>query len=322
MIAENMGAGTTELHILRARLGVDARWVLYALKSHGYLREGVTAFEGVAGLQRVLQEFVANFSIADVPLEEQRRIADFLDERVALIDQIIAAREKQIAAAEESFSAQAQAAFIKYSTSNVAIRRLLRRAPSYGVLPASTSDNPDWPRYIRTTDISDLGYLRADIRMSVDPKYLSDYEVAEGDVLVARSGNTIGKCIVFDGSERSVFAGYIVRLQFSNLNPETFWYFSQTKLFQDRLWSNAIQATIPNFSADRYAAMQIPDVRRHEQQLLSDCELAHKSTQRIARVLRDQVDLLREYKQSLITAAVTGEFDVATASTRIREHLS
>jgi hypothetical protein len=32
-----------------------------------------------------------------------------------------------------------------------------------------------------------------------------------------------------------------------------------------------------------------------------------------------QIDLLQEYKQSLITAAVTGEFDVTTASTRIPE---
>ena len=33
--------------------------------------------------------------------------------------------------------------------------------------------------------------------------------------------------------------------------------------------------------------------------------------------LLKQIDLLQEYKQSLITAAVTGELDVTTASTKV-----
>ena len=82
-------AVTFDLHVLRAREGVDPRWICYALRSSDYLREGVTAFQGVAGLQRVPADFVAAFRVAHRTAEEQRRIADFLDDRVARIDQII-----------------------------------------------------------------------------------------------------------------------------------------------------------------------------------------------------------------------------------------
>ena len=95
MRADSVGAGTTELHVLRPRPGVDPRWITYAVRSKHFLDEGVTAFQGVAGLQRVPHEFVANFKVADIRFAEQRRIADFLDDRVARIDQIITARERQ-----------------------------------------------------------------------------------------------------------------------------------------------------------------------------------------------------------------------------------
>ena len=49
-LGQRMGAGTTELHVLRARPGVDPRWICYAVRSGHFLQEGVTAFEGVADL--------------------------------------------------------------------------------------------------------------------------------------------------------------------------------------------------------------------------------------------------------------------------------
>ena len=42
-----------------------------------------------------------NFPFPDRSVEEQRRIADFLDDRVARIDRIIAARREQIAGLKE-----------------------------------------------------------------------------------------------------------------------------------------------------------------------------------------------------------------------------
>src|SRR4051812_40904814 len=40
MIARTVGAGTTEIHVLRPRTGVDPRWICYAVRSKPILDEG------------------------------------------------------------------------------------------------------------------------------------------------------------------------------------------------------------------------------------------------------------------------------------------
>jgi type I restriction enzyme S subunit len=110
-LASGVGAGTTELHILRPKSGVDARYVRYGALSSPFLQEGVTAFQGVAGLQRVPDEFVRNFRVVERPLYEQRRISDLLDDQITQIDNIISARGRQLRLAVEAWRSFVDEAF-------------------------------------------------------------------------------------------------------------------------------------------------------------------------------------------------------------------
>ena len=318
MIAADDGVGTTELHVLRARAGVDPRWVRYAVRSKHFLEEGVSAYEGVAGLRRVPPDFVNSFRVADRGAEEQRRIADFLDDRVARIDQIIATRREQISRVEQLLAAQISESFAEHSTERVQVKRLLREPPAYGLVPDEVGTDPSWPRYIRTTDIGPRGTLDPETFASVSPAYLADYSLVEGDVLVARSGS-VGKSLVVrgDAAGRAVFAGYLIRLRFGPIDPRAFWYFTRTSDFMDQISANAVQSTILNFNAERYGSLWMPDIRHSSaalsQRLDAFTDDVHASTDS----LRASIDLLTEYKQSLITAAVTGELDVTTAGSGI-----
>ena len=85
-----VGAGTTELHVVRPSPEVDARYVLYSLKSRSFLLEGEGAMFGVAGQQRVPDEFLRDWLVTVPPsLAEQRAIADYLDGETARIDGLI-----------------------------------------------------------------------------------------------------------------------------------------------------------------------------------------------------------------------------------------
>lgn len=316
MIAAETGAGTTELHVLRARTHVDPRWVLYAVRSNHFLAEGVTAYEGVAGLRRVPAEFVNSFRVADLPIEKQRRIADFLDDRVGRIEEIISARRLQIDLGEAARRSAVSEGFLRFASGRIQVKRLLHERPAYGLLPDTVGDNPGDPRYIRTTDIDDRGLLRPDTRVTVDGAYLQDFALREGDVLIARSGS-IGKCLVLPPGVAAVFAGYLVRLRFERISPRAFWYFAKSDDFMDQLMANAVQSTILNFNADRYASMWMPDVRGHDKEMLRLLDEQFADFDRIADCQGRSLELLGEYKQSLITAAVTDQLDVTTASTSI-----
>lgn len=252
------------------------------------------------------------------PLDEQRRIADFLDDRVSRIDRIIAARREQIDLVDTQKGAIVAAAFEPWANQRVAVKRMLARRPDYGCLPEVTSDEPSWPRYIRTTDISEAGKLREDGAITTDPSLLADYRLRRGDVLVARSGS-VGKCMVFDGVEPAVFAGYLVRLQFHSIAPRLFWYFTHTANFRDQINANAIQSTILNFNAERYASMTLPDLREADPSLLDHLDANFEVLERANADLSRSIDLLTAYKSSLITAAVTGELDVSSAGSSIPE---
>jgi len=78
-LLRGVGAGSTELHVLRPGPRIDRRFLLYVVNTHGFLKLGAAEMYGVAGQQRVPDAFLRDLPVDLPPLEEQRRIADFLD---------------------------------------------------------------------------------------------------------------------------------------------------------------------------------------------------------------------------------------------------
>ena len=56
---------------------------------------------GAGGLKRVSSEFILNFNVSVPPLEEQNRIAEYLDKKTFEIDTLITKKEALIAELEE-----------------------------------------------------------------------------------------------------------------------------------------------------------------------------------------------------------------------------
>jgi len=80
-IESGVGAATTEVHVIRARPGLaNPRFIMYLLLSSDFLEEGVSRFQGVAGLQRVPAEFLLDFSIGNLSMAQQLGVVEFLDD--------------------------------------------------------------------------------------------------------------------------------------------------------------------------------------------------------------------------------------------------
>ena len=108
--------------------------------------------------------------------------------------------------------------------------------PEYG-FTASARDTGD-ARFVRITDISDGGTLRSDgpkfIKLEKDSR---EFLLSKGDVLVARTGATYGKTMLFNEEYQAVFASYLIRLRFPEevIDPSFYWAFAQS----DSYWSQA-----------------------------------------------------------------------------------
>jgi type I restriction enzyme S subunit len=86
-----LGAGTTELHVVRPILS-DPDFILLFLKSPVFIERGIPRMTGTAGQKRVPTEYFAASAFPLPPLAEQQRIVAKVEELMALCDRLQAAR--------------------------------------------------------------------------------------------------------------------------------------------------------------------------------------------------------------------------------------
>lgn len=192
--------------------------------------------------------------------------------------------------------------------------KFLKSRPfQYGANEAADIEDPDLPRFVRITDVRSDGTLRDDIFKSLPEEIAAPYTLEEGDILLARSGATVGKAFMYRNDwGRCCFAGYLIRLRpdLKRIIPTFLSYFTQTKNYSDEIAASTIQATIQNVSAERYGEFQVPTPPLPEQRVIA-AFLDRKTAQIDAVVAKKQrlIERLQEKRQALISHAVTKGLD-------------
>lgn len=194
----------------------------------------------------------------------------------------------------------------KYNTLNfhyptIALSQLLKSKPQYGAAEAGViRESLDVARYIRITDITENGELSDYI--GVTAKTINDkYILNHNDILIARSGNTVGKSYIHKSDRISYpcfFAGYMIRfiVDVEKINPDYFFIYTQLTIFKD--WIKATQRTTgqPNINAEEYGGLQIPLPPIKTQQVIVDIyTTAHRTKlqkDEEAKKLLDSIDRL------------------------------
>ena len=85
-LSNGVGAGTTELHIVRPFCGLVPQYVLLFLKTPRFLQEGERGMTGSAGQKRLSRAYFENTPFPLPPLAEQSRIVTRVEELMRLCD--------------------------------------------------------------------------------------------------------------------------------------------------------------------------------------------------------------------------------------------
>jgi type I restriction enzyme, S subunit len=85
-LANRVGFGSTEFHVIRAREELCAEWIYHLVRHKAFRDDAADHFKGTAGQQRVPQSFLEEKLIPVPPLAEQRRIVAELDALQAEVD--------------------------------------------------------------------------------------------------------------------------------------------------------------------------------------------------------------------------------------------
>lgn len=85
----NIGFGSSELFVFRNKNNIKNKYLFYFLRNEMFKKLGKISMTGAGGLKRISSEFILNFKLFLPPLEEQEKIANYLDKKVDDIDLII-----------------------------------------------------------------------------------------------------------------------------------------------------------------------------------------------------------------------------------------
>ena len=94
-LTNGIGAGTTELHVLRRYSHtLDPKYLLCFVQNQNLIQDGIKTFKGVVGQQRIGKDFIKEYLCPLPPLAEQHRIADKVSALFAQLDVIDKAYEE------------------------------------------------------------------------------------------------------------------------------------------------------------------------------------------------------------------------------------
>ena len=293
--------------------GFHPRYLCYLHAALFSLRVNCRSIHQTTGIQNLDSQVYLSEKVRMPGLAEQREISADLDRRTAWVDQIVENKERLLELLKEKRDAvisRAMAGTDNPARSRLTRLKFLRRgAFLYGANQPAVLEDRAQPRYIRITDLNDDGTLRDDSFRSLPESLARPYLLQDGDILLARSGATVGKALRYRAEwGRACFAGYLVRLRPDRrkILPDYLYYYTQSRAFRDQVAVCAVQSTIPNVSAERYANFSIPLPTLAEQEAIAaslDCRTRALDAAR--RLVSRQIAKLREYRRTLIVVAVT-----------------
>jgi len=310
---------------------LDARYLLWWLTSNYQNIRNMAGGDDRDGLNL---ELLGNIVCPLPPVPQQIAIAKFLDRETGKIDALVEEQRRLIEVLREKRRAVISHAVTKGLDANAKmkpsgvdwlgdvpehwevsrLKHVLEAPLQYGANEAAEEDDRDNPRFVRITDIDEQGNLRDETFRSLKPDLAAPYILDDGDVLLARSGATVGKSFLYQHSWGvCCFAGYLIRARprKTSLLPEFLFASCQSDFYWNHIAGEQIQSTIQNVSAERYGNFWLALPPLVEQREI--CDYLADQINRFSELTRAAVravELLQERRSALISAAVTGAVDI------------
>ena len=116
-------------------------------------------------------------------------------------------------------------------------------------------------KMVRISDIQDGKVLWNKVPYcDIKENEIPTYQLGANDILFARTGGTVGKSyLVKDVPEEAIYAGYLIRTQYSSLLcPDYMKHFMESQLYWNQLRSGTIATAQPNCNGQTLSKMILP----------------------------------------------------------------
>jgi type I restriction enzyme S subunit len=282
-----------------------------------WMKEGTT-------VESIEMEYLENFPLHFPPSSEQEQIVSFLDEKTSKIDDLIKKKEQKIELLKEYRTSLINRVITKGLNPDVHMKdsgvEWIGEIPShwnikklkyvshieYGISPPDTTYNDEGIGSVLVNgpveySETDFGYTRS-LKWTTEPKKFTD----KGSLLFCLRGSTTGRMII---THDRVSIGRGVCSIISHQNQ---WYLIYS-MFCVRDWISGqlSGSTFPSVVKEDVDNFIIPSPPLPEQeQIVSYLDQKTGEIDSTIDSEKKKIDLLKEYRQSLISSVITGNIKV------------
>jgi type I restriction enzyme, S subunit len=331
-LSETEGLASTEALVLRCNNSIFPEFLKYYILSRDFINIVDSSTFG-SKMPRASWDFIGNLFLTFPPLDEQESIAHFLDRKTTQIDALIAKKEALIEKLDEKRTALISHTVTKGLDPSVPMKdsgvEWLGDIPEHWELVGLTKYLKSLVDYRgKTPEKMDDGIFLVTaknikggiIDYSLSQEFVKEEEYEDimrrgkpeiGDVLLTTEA-PLGEIANVDKVDIAL-AQRIVKMQgkISVLDNYFLKYWMIGKYFNQHLQSLCTGSTALGIKASKFCLLKVVLPSVDEQKKIVD-SLDRKTAEidRQKAKVKEEIELLKEYRTALITNAVTGKIDV------------
>jgi type I restriction enzyme S subunit len=192
------------------------------------------------------------------------------------------------------------------------VKEICLNTGDYGANASATVFDKTKPRFIRITDIDDFGQLLDEGKVGIASDNYSKYLLDEDDFLFARTGDTVGKSLLYKKEMGSaVYAGYLIKFTFDKgkMLPEYFNLIAKSDFFEAFKIAMKRVGAKPNINSREYCSFRFILPSKIEEQKVISCKFAN--IDKVQKKMQQKKVTLERLKKSLMQNLLTGRVSMA-----------
>ena len=320
--------------VFKFRKDCCKKYFHYLLRTDGYPSAFKTMSRGVIDSRlRLYPEQFYTFPVIIPSVDEQQRIADYLDKKCAEIDGLIELQEQMTAQLTDYKQSVITEAVTKGLNPNVEFVpsgvdwigdipkgwKVGKVSYFYSVClgkmlqPNSSSVEDTYENYYCAANVGQNNIKYEPLKqMWFSPTEKKQYEVKVGDLLVVEGGDVASCDIVKKDMGNVYFQNALHRVRsrhFDDVHILRYLLMTAKKIGHIELICN--KATISHFTKEKFENVRIPLPPKEEQEVIvSYLDSKCSEIDKLIALKQQKIETLKEYKKSLIFECVTGKKDI------------
>jgi type I restriction enzyme S subunit len=277
---------------------------------------------------------IKNLSVPVPPLSEQQEIATYLDKKTAKIDELMAEKTNQVEDLQSYRTSVITEAVTRGLNPNAPLRqsgidwigeipehwKILKLKFGLSEIKDGTHFSPETVEngysYVTATDVRGIGIDYASTKKVSDDDYLklvqSGCEILKNDVLLVKDGATTGRVGMKIDDTPAVTLSSVAMLRTKSHSRHKFlYYILQSDIIQSQISVAMAGAAMPRITLEKLGNfLSLFPPFNEQQEIAAYLDEKTAKIDKLISELNTQLAELADYKQAVISEAVTGKVDV------------